>query len=241
MERFSRIIRLIGEDNFNKLKNKKVTVIGAGAVGSYAIEAIARSGINNIRIVDYDKVSISNINRQLVALSSTLGISKVKAAKDRILDINPDCQTETYEIFAHHENFDKIFDNNPDMVVDAIDSLSAKVALVSTAHKMGLNFITSMGAALKIDPSKIKTGDLFDSDGCSLARAMRKRLRRLGINQGVKAVYSTEITDYKFREDDEIKNDIERGRGRRIMGSLPTIAGIFGLTIANYVIFKLIE
>ena len=241
MERFSRIIRLVGEENFNKLQNKRVTIIGIGAVGSYALEALTRAGVGNIRIVDYDRINTSNINRQLLALDSTIGIPKVLAAKKRILDINPNCNVETYETFVHHENLDEILNNKPDMVIDSIDSVSAKVALIVTAHKMGLNLITSMGAALKKDPAMIRVGDLFESDGCHLARIIRKRLRRLGISSGISSVYSKEIVNYKFVESDEVKNDLERGRNRRIMGSLPTITGIFGLTIANHVILKLME
>lgn len=241
MERFSRIIRLVGEDKFNKLREKRVTIIGIGAVGSYALEALVRAGVGNIRIVDYDRVNLSNVNRQLIALDSTVGIPKVVAAKNRVLDINPKCNVETFETFVHHENLDEILGNNPDMVIDAIDSVSAKVALIATAHKMGLPFISSMGAALKSDPSMIMTGDLFESTGCPLARMIRKRLRRLGISEGIMSVYSNEIVNYKFLKSDEVENDLDRGRNRRIMGSLPTITGIFGLTIANFVILKLLE
>ena len=205
-------------------------------MGSYALEGLVRSGVGNIRIVDYDKVSVSNINRQLIALGSTIGKPKVIVAKERILDINPDCNVEIFERFVHDDTLNEILDNNPDMVVDAIDSLSAKVALITFLHKKKINFISSMGAALKKDPSKIKVGNLFESTGCHLARVVKKRLRRNSIFDGVISVYSNEVVNYNFIESDEIIDGYERGRNRRIMGSLPTITGIFGLTIANYVI-----
>jgi len=241
MERFSRLRRLVGVENSNNLKDKQVTIVGIGAVGSYALEAITRAGVGNIRIVDYDKVNLSNVNRQLIALESTVGLSKVIAAKNRVQDINPSCKVETYETFVHHENLAEILDNKPDMVIDAIDSVSAKVALITTAHYMGLDIITSMGAAMKKDPAQIVTGDIFESTACHLARIIRKRLRRNGIAKNVMSVYSKEVVKYKFTASDEVVNDLDRGRNRRIMGSLPTITGIFGLTIANYVILKLME
>ncbi len=235
MERFSRIIQLLGEEKFSILKTKKVTIIGLGAVGGFAAEGLARSGISNFRLVDFDAISRSNINRHIAALESTVGKSKVKVISERIKDINPDAVIEEMEIFAHKETFDEIFNNSPDFVVDAIDSLGPKIELLTFIHQNNLNGISSMGAALRTDPLKIKTADLFDTDVCPLARNLRKYLRRKGITKGIKCVYSYENpvkSGLRLPEEEEA-SDFVRGRERNILGSYPAVTAVFGLLIAD--------
>ncbi len=243
MERFSRIIQLIGETEFRKLTGKTVTIIGLGAVGSAAAEGLARSGIKHFRLVDFDKIALSNVNRHIAALESTIGIPKVKAVGSRIRDINPEACIEEMEIFAHRESFGKIFDNTPDLVIDAIDSLGPKIELVTYCYENSLEIISSMGAALRTDPLKIRRGDLFDTDICPLARNMRKYLRRKGITGGIKCVYSEEIpvkTGMRPPEGDE-EVDFVRGRERNILGSYPSVTSVFGMVIADTGVKTLLE
>jgi len=236
MERFSRIIQLIGEADFNKLTAKKVTIIGLGAVGGFAAEGLARSGINRFRLVDFDIVSKTNINRHVAALESTIGIPKVRAIADRIRDINPAAEVEEMEMFARKETFGKIFNNSPDLVIDAIDSLLPKTELISYIHEHKLNGISSMGAALRTDPLKIKISDLFETDICPLARILRKYLRRRGISSGVKCVYSFEnpVNSGIRKSDENEEPGYDRGRERNILGSYPSVTAVFGLVIADY-------
>ena len=243
MERFSRIIQILGEEKFSILKTKKATIIGLGAVGGFAAEGLARSGISNFRLVDFDKISRSNINRHIAALESTVGKSKVSVIAERIRDINPDAVVEEMEIFAHRETFDDIFSDSPDLVVDAIDSLGPKIELISYIYDNKLNGISSMGAALRTDPLKIKTADLFETDVCPLARNLRKYLRRKGITSGVNCVYSYEApskTGLRVPEEDETA-DFIRGRERNILGSYPAVTAVFGLVIADWGIKSLFE
>jgi len=242
MDRFSRIRRLIGNNNFNELQCKKITIIGLGAVGSYVVEALARAGLSNIRVVDFDVIKISNINRQLFALESTLGKYKVDAAVERIRQINPDCNVEGYKIFAHKDTLEEILDNNPDIVIDAIDSVAPKTALLYELYFRNIKTISSMGAALRTDPGKIRCTDLFDSKKCRLAKIIRKKLKRLGVGRGITCIYSEEITEvFNNVYEDISETEFFRGRKRSVMGSLSTITGIFGLWIANEAILRLLK
>lgn len=243
MDRFSRIRHLIGDDNFNKLLNKKVVVVGIGAVGSHVVEALVRCGISNIRIIDFDKIKKSNINRQLCALESTLGNFKVDATKERILNINPNCKVEAMKLFLHSDTIDVVLSGNPDLVIDAIDSLKPKTILLKEVYLRKIPIISSMGAARKTDPFKIRTGDLFDTKFCRLAKFLRDHLKKEGIGRGIRCVYSEEIfleTQVSLQNDIN-EEDYSRGRKRAVLGSMPTITGIFGYIIANEAIFKLIN
>ena len=236
MDRHLRTKILLGEDKMRKLQRSKVTVVGLGAVGSYVVEALARAGVGNLRLADFDLVDCTNINRQLYALESTLGLPKTMVAKNRVLDINPQIKVELFREFIDKNSCLNLFENNPDIVVDAIDSLTPKVQVLVELHNRSIPVISSMGAARKTDPSKIKVGDISKTRNCPLARFVRKRLRRQGVTSGIKCVYSTEITEDEVVEPSENDSINERGRKRMILGSLPTITGIFGLTIANKVI-----
>lgn len=238
MERFLRSKLLIGDDKFAKLQSSTVTVVGLGAVGSYAVEALARSGVGNLRLIDFDKVDITNINRQLYALESTIGLSKAELAKKRVLDINPNINVEIIESFVNTDTIDTVLDNSPDIVVDAIDTLNPKVQLLTEVYKRSIPVISSMGAGLKTDLTKIKYGDIFKTEGCSLARFVRKRLRRQGISSGIKCVYSTQNNiDALIKAED----NGEGARVRNTLGSFPTVTGIFGLSVAHYTIEHLCE
>jgi tRNA A37 threonylcarbamoyladenosine dehydratase len=234
-DRFLRIRLLIGDERVERLKNSRVTVVGLGAVGSYATEALARAGVGHLRLVDFDNVSATNINRQLYALGSTIGQPKAAVAAARIRDINSACVVEPMQIFAAAETFNALFDNKPDLVIDAIDSLNPKVQLISYLHKNRIPFISAMGAASRVDASCIRYGDLFGATHCPLARLVRKRLRRNGILTGVACVYSDEpLQKTVMAPLDAAEQAIERGRKRRPIGSLSTMTGMFGLRVAHH-------
>lgn len=235
MQRLSRIKRLLGEDKVKQLQQSYVAVIGLGAVGSYATEALARAGIGRLLLVDCDTVHVSNINRQLYALESTLGKEKADVARARVLDINPHCRVEAKTVFVDQETRPLLFAEKPDLVIDAIDSLNPKAELLTYCYRHGITVISSMGAALRTDPGLIKTGDIFDVTGCPLASQIRRRLRKNNVGRGIQCVYSTEPVDYDYARaaaDAEVA-PVQRGRTRNVLGSLPTITGIFGLILAN--------
>lgn len=245
-ERFSRTELLLGAEGLKKLTAARVVVVGLGACGSYAVEGLARGGVGNLRLVDFDEVRASNINRQLYALDSTVGRSKAQVARQRVLDINPRCQVEALDLFVSPETIGQVLDGRPDVVVDAIDSLGPKLLLVSSAYHAGLYTISVMGAATRRDPLKIRVGDLSETTNCPLARFMRKRLHRRGVDRGVRCVYSTEPVPRGARaeapeEEDEggSVKEYEQGRKRARLGSLSCLTGIFGLIAANEAIARI--
>lgn len=244
MERFSRILRLLGDTRFQRLQEKKVTVVGLGAVGGYVVEGLARAGINSLRLVDYDTIQPTNLNRQILALESTLGRLKAEAARERVLQINPRCKVEALPIFASEETLDEILSPAPDLLIDAIDSLNPKVQLLAGAYERRIPTLSSMGAALRTDPTRIRLADIFDTDNCPLARLVRKRLRRRNIGRGIRCIYSNEKVDFDYaqaNEEEQVGETpySERGRERNVLGSLPTVTGIFGLILANEAIMQL--
>jgi len=241
MERFLRSKLLLGEDKIDLLSKSKVAIVGLGAVGSYVAEGLARAGIGNFIIIDFDNVEKSNINRQLYALESTLGIAKVNLAKKRILDINPKVKIVAHNLFLKEELLYEILPVDIDYVVDAIDSLNPKVDLLEFLFQNNISHISSMGAARRKDPFAIKIGNLFESKYCPLARFVRKRLRRRGIRGGITAIFSEEQKNNNCFElaNNEQKNNYPKGRYRTPLGSLPTVTGIFGLLIANHVIMQI--
>lgn len=236
-ERFIRLINLVGQENFDRLQRASITIVGLGAVGGYTIEALARAGIGRLRLVDFDTIALSNFNRQLHALQDNLGRSKVAVAQERVLQINPSCRIEPIQNFVHRDTLDQILSPPQDLVIDAIDSLNPKVELLVAVQKRGIPVISSMGAALRCDPSKIHTGPFSQTHHCPLARILRKRLRRRQISLDFPCVYSTELTQQlppkAISEGDPNDHLNTRGRVRQSLGSLPTITGIFGLTLAQ--------
>ncbi len=246
-KRLQRTEALLGSNAMKNLKNSCVMVVGIGAVGGYAVEALARAGIGKLILVDFDVFDETNINRQIFALSSTIGASKVKIAKERILQINPYCEVVEVEMFVNSDTIDKLLDYKVDMVVDAIDALNPKCCLIEELYKRKIPFISSMGAALKTNPACIKLAKLSNSKNCNLAKFIRKRLKKRGVDiTQIDCVFSDEqiILDEgaMFIDEESMNTEISIGRKGRIrntLGSLPTITAIFGLTIANQVILKL--
>ena len=223
-DRLHRCRLLLGEENLSKLQRATVMVVGCGAVGSFAITAIARSGVGHIILVDFDTVEETNINRQLFATQSTLGHKKTAAAREQIAAISPDISVTELDIF-----FDKntILDTRPDFVIDAIDTVTSKIALYEWCERNGIPFISSMGAARKTDPSQIKIDKLSKTYACPLAKQIRKMVRERGISD-FPVVFSTEPPAPQETPD---KN----------MGSIITVTGTFGLFDANYAIKYIIE
>ncbi len=243
-EQFLRTELLIGKEKLKNLHKSRVVVIGLGAVGSYAVEALARCGIGHMCLIDCDVIEESNINRQLYALHSTVGQSKAEAARVRVLDIYPECKVEAEKMFVHHYSIGKVIAFKPDIVIDAVDSLNAKVNILAELHQRGIFVISSMGAALRTDPTKVRYGDIAETRGCPLARLVRQRLKRMGIASGIRCVYSTESVARSMEDldtADAVPVSFEQGRKRNPLGSLPTLTGIFGLTIAHYAIQRLID
>ena len=179
---FSRTVSLVGEEKFRKLSAAKVAVFGLGGVGSYAAEALARSGVGTIALFDADTVSPSNLNRQLVALHSTIGRSKVSVMRERILDINPACRVTNLPVFYEPECREDFFSRGFDYIADCIDSTRSKLDLIETAIRRGVPIISSMGTGNRLDPSKFRITDLSKTSGCPLAKVMRRELRLRGIN-----------------------------------------------------------
>jgi tRNA A37 threonylcarbamoyladenosine dehydratase len=245
-ERFSRIERMIGRTGLDRLHNSRVTVVGLGAVGSYAVEGLARAGVGHFRLIDFDKIQTTNINRQLYALESTIGRPKCDVAKERVLAINPHCHVEAMNIFVHRDTIDQVLSDSPHLVIDAIDSLSPKVELLASLVTRNIPLIASMGAALRTDPTLIRVGPLSEVRNCPLAKKVRKFLRNRNIPVDFPCVYSieslTNLPDSAIAPLTESDTPIiDRGRLRRTIGSLPTLTGIFGLTLANSAIKMLLQ
>ena len=241
---FQRTEQLLGKEAVSRIRDALVVVVGLGAVGGFATEALARSGIGHLRLVDHDTIRESNLNRQIFALWDTLGQKKTDVAKERVLSISPSCQVETLDTFVHADTLKTILADSPDVVIDAIDSLNPKIELVAELIQRRQTAISSMGAALRLDPSKIQIGDLAEITHCPLASFLRKRLRRRGIEPHIPTVFSNEETRLLHRNavfpPDETEVHVqEKGRRRSSLGSLPTITGIFGLTAAHWTLMQL--
>lgn len=239
-KRFARTEMLLGSQGMQSLGQSKVMIVGLGAVGGYVLEALARSGIGHFILVDFDVFEESNINRQILATTNTLGQKKTDIAKQRVLSINPEAIVEIKDLFVNAETIPQLVACQPDLVIDAIDALNPKCDLMQALNQEGIAFISSMGAALKTDASKIKYGALSNSKNCSLAKFIRKRLRKRGVDiSQISCVWSDEQIDLPSSALIAQEASETSGRSRHTMGSLPTITAIFGLTIANQAILKL--
>jgi len=219
-ERFIRTKILLGEDRVNSLKDRHVAVFGVGGVGGYVCEALVRSGIGSFTIVDKDKVSISNINRQIIALTSTISRAKVDVMKERMLDINPGVNVDAREIFYLPQTASEFDFSQYDYVVDAVDTVTAKLQIIEAAKQANVPVISSMGAGNKLDPSQFKVADIGKTSVCPLAKVMRRELKNRQIKD-VKCVYSTE---------EAIKHE-----GTEI-GSAAFVVSVAGLMLASEVI-----
>ena len=230
---FSRTRMLLGDGAIQRLKRARVAVFGVGGVGGYVVEALARSGVGALDLVDSDRVVPSNLNRQIIATRETLGLLKVDAAKARVLSINPDCQVATFPIFYLPETADRFDFSQYDYVVDAIDTVAGKLQLIQAAKAAGVPVISAMGAGNKLDPTAFRVADISKTSVCPLARVMRRELKKRGIEH-VKVVYSTEppLTPAPLEE--------ETGR-RATPGSVAFVPAAAGLVLAGEVIKDLIR
>ena len=226
MDRFKRTEFLIGKEKLEKLKNSKVAIFGIGGVGGYVTEALARSGVGAMDLIDNDVVSLSNINRQIIALTSTVGKYKVDVAKERVADINPDIKVNTFKTFYLPENNDFDF-SQYDYIIDAIDTVSGKLALIENAHKANTKIISSMGTGNKLDPTKFEITDIYKTSVCPLARVIRKELKQRNINK-LKVLYSPETPIKQTAP--EFSNS-----GKPIPASNAIAPAVAGLLIANEV------
>lgn len=231
--RFSRTEMLIGSENMNKLKNATIAVFGLGGVGGHAAEALARCGVGHFSLIDNDTVSITNINRQIIALDSTVGKLKTEAMKERILEINPSADIKVYNMFYLPENADQFPLHEHSFIIDAIDTVSAKIELAVRAEKLRIPLISSMGTGNKLDPTKLTVTDIYKTEMCPLARVMRRELKARGV-RALKVVYSTEkaLKPLPTREITSKPN---------IPGSTSFVPSVAGLIIASQVVESIIS
>ncbi len=226
---FCRTKILIGDEGLEKLKNAKVAVFGVGGVGSFVVEALARAGVGSFVLIDKDQVSLSNINRQLIATHETIGKLKVDVAKERILSINPEAKVETFAEFFMPGNTN-ILNNSITYIVDAIDTVTAKIELVMQAQKLGVPIISSMGTGNKLNPCLFEITDIYKTQVCPLAKVMRKELKQRGVKH-LKVLYSKE---------EPLKSGIIGENGKAIPGSISFVPSVAGLIIAEEVIKDLL-
>lgn len=238
LARFARTIDFLGEPGFAALRRATVVVVGLGGVGSHAALALARAGIGRLRLVDFDAVAVSNLNRHAVATLADAGQPKADVMVRRLADIVPDTEATAVRAFFHRDKADEILAGPLDFVVDAIDGLNTKVTLLRCCVERGLAVVSSMGASARSDPSLVRVGPIESSSGCPLARHVRRRLRRQGVATGITVVYSTEASRTPLPPDDE-ESQLGPGRTRNRLPSLPTLPGIFGFAAANEVIARL--
>lgn len=232
---FSRTELLIGKDNLSKLKDSTILVFGIGGVGSFATEALARSGIGNLILVDNDVISISNLNRQIIANLNTIDKPKVDIMKERIESINPNCNVITYQTFVNEDNLSEIIHDNIDYVVDAIDTVSSKLSLITLCKDKKIPVISSMGTGNKLDPTRFKIADIYDTKICPLAKVMRYELRKRNISD-LKVLYSEEIPrKTKLNKEDAIT--ATKGPRKKIApGSISFVPPVAGMIIASQVV-----
>ena len=231
-EQFSRTALLLGNDGVERLAKARVAVFGIGGVGGYAVEALARSGIGALDLIDHDTVSLSNINRQIIATHDTLGRLKVDVAKERILSINPDCCVRTFPVFFLPDTVDAFDFSQYDYVVDAIDTVTAKLLLAEKTYAVGTPLISAMGTGNKLDPTAFEVTDINITTFCPLARIMRKELKKRGIPH-LKVVYSQEPAMTPGIDSEE---PVELAGRKPVPGSTAFVPAVAGLILAGEVI-----
>ena len=239
LNKFSRTEMLIGKDAMGILNKSKVAIFGIGGVGSYVVEGLVRSGIGEFILVDKDEVAETNINRQIIATTKTIGMDKVEVAKQRILEINPDAKVEVFKEFYSKENSDKILNDTISYVVDAVDTVTAKITLIEECKKMNIPVISSMGTGNKLEPSKFEITDISKTSICPLAKVMRKELAKRNI-KNVKVLYSKEEPKKAKTEIEEIKGNT-KDREIPAIGSISFVPSVAGLMIAGEVVKDLIK
>lgn len=222
---FSRFESLVGLEKFNEIKNKKILVVGVGGVGGYVVESLARCGIENITIVDYDVIDFSNINRQIIALNSTIGLNKVDVLEDRIHDININCKVTKYKMFLDDDTKDKILNNSYDYIIDCCDDVNAKKLLIKYCVDNNIKIVSSMGTANKLDPTKLEIVDLRKTINDPLARIMRKFIKEEKINKKIMVLSSKEVPK----------------KNNSILASNSFVPPSAGLLISSYIINEIIN
>ncbi|MFW5649390.1 MAG: tRNA threonylcarbamoyladenosine dehydratase [Candidatus Alkaliphilus sp. MAG34] len=258
---FSRTELLIGTEGLKKLKNSTVAIFGIGGVGSFTAEALARSGVYRIVLIDGDDICLTNINRQIHALHSTVGKSKVETMKARILDINPKAEVIIYKEYYNSESAEKLLSDGYDYVIDAIDMVDSKLDLIERCKKRNIPIISAMGAGNKLDPTRLEVDDIYKTSNCPLAKIMRKQLKKRGI-KNLKVVYSKECnketgkvlqSDKGMGVTSHYKDDRKAGTtsspdragtcdtGYRVLGSVPFVPSVAGLIMASEVVYDLIR
>lgn len=232
--RFIRTEMVVGNSGMEKLKNSHVAVFGVGGVGSFSAESLARAGVGELTLIDFDTVDISNINRQIHALTDTVGMIKVELMRDRILSINPDCKVTIYNRIFNQDSADEIFNKTWDYVIDAIDMVSSKLLLVEMCNKHDVKIMSSMGTGNKMDPTKFEVADVFKSSMCPLAKVMRRELKRRGIKK-LKVVFSTEdpVTPLPLVVDEDNPR-------KQTPGSISFVPSVAGLIITSEVVKDLL-
>ena len=248
LNQFSRTELLLGKDNMERLANARVAVFGVGGVGGYTVEALARSGVGTLDLIDDDKVCLTNINRQILATRSTVGKYKVDVARDRILDINPHAVVNTYKTFYMPDNAEQFDFTQYDYVVDAVDTVTAKLEIIMRAKEAGVPVISCMGAGNKLDPTQFHVADIYKTTMCPLAKVMRRELKKRGVKK-LKVVYSTENP---VKPLENMENSCKTGcvcppgtthkctDRRAIPGSISFVPSVAGLILAGEVIKDLI-
>lgn len=230
----SRLEMLIGPEGLEALAGATVDIFGIGGVGGLALEAVVRSGVGRVRVYDYDVVTPSNINRQIISTQDVMGRPKVEVAAQRARAINPEIKLESVDVHLEPDNIDLLLPDDCYYAIDAIDEVRPKTALIQALYRREVRFITSTGAGNRLEPSGVEVGDLFDTRGDPLARVMRRELRRQGIEKGVPCVVSSTPSL-------EITREVEATDGNRGIGSSPWLPGIFGLTAASWVVRAILE
>lgn len=233
LNEFCRTELLIGTEGREKLTNSKVIVFGIGGVGSFVVEALTRAGVGNLILVDNDTICVSNLNRQIHATQSTIGKIKVEAMRDRILSINPSCNVEIKQIFINGDNIEEVIKEDIDYVVDAIDTVTSKLALAKYCYEKGIRIISSMGTGNKMDPTQFRVTDISKTKVCPLAKVMRSELKKRGVKK-LKVVYSEEIPMTPN------KGEAVPSQKRQTPGSISFVPSVAGLIIGGEVIKDII-
>lgn len=249
LHRFSRTELLIGPEGLAKLVKSKVGIFGVGGVGTYAAEALARAGVGHLVLVDYDDVCLTNINRQIHALSSTIGKSKVELMAERVKEINPKIIVEPLREFYLPDNEKEIVDQSFDYVIDAMDTVSAKLHLIKHCFALGVPVVSAMGAGNKLDPTQLRVDDISKTAICPLAKVVRRELRKMGIKKGLKVVYSTETPKTPLKLEADCRTDCvctnhdakgNCAKRRQIPGSISFVPSTSGLFLASVVVRDLV-
>ena len=236
LNQFSRTELLIGKQGLEKLHNAKIAIFGIGGVGSFVVEGLVRAGVQNFVLVDNDKISLTNLNRQLIATQKTIGKDKVEVAKERILDINPKAKVEVFKEFFLPNSNTNIITKDLTYVVDCIDTVTAKIEIVMQCKNLNIPIISAMGTGNKLNPLKLEVTDIYKTNVCPLAKVMRKELRKRNINE-LKVVYSTEEPIKPNLQNYEEKNVTKR----QVPGSISFVPSVAGLIIAGEVVKEIIE